>query len=185
MNRQERLKEVYRYLVFTHQVNSQKEFAEKIGRSANNLSKAMHGDPRSLTDSFLRCIANTFQPTFNLGWMLTGEGQMLTADNIDAPDERKQPPVMPTPPAAPSSPSRPTPQNADLTALMNDLHSELREIRDIRTGLQAERLDLQRAITAFESARADTIEMLARVEKALRSSSGYTSLVAEPLGTKE
>lgn len=183
MNRQERLQEVYRYLVFTHQVNSQKEFADRLGRSANNLSKAMHGDPRSLTDSFLRCIANTFRPTFNLGWMLTGEGEMLNA----APgshDEIKQPPVMPAP-AAPSSPSAPTPQNADLSALMNDLRSELREIRDIRTGLQAERLDLQRAITAFESARADTIDMLARVEKALRNSSGYTSLVAEPLGTKE
>lgn len=178
MNRQERLQEVYRYLVFTHQVNNQKEFAERLGRSPNNLSKAMHGDPRSLTDSFLRCIAETFAPTFDLGWLLTGRGHMLTADNIDAPDEHKQPSV-------PSSPSAPTPQNADLSALMNDLRSELREIRDIRTGLQAERLDLQRAITAFESARADTIDMLARVEKALRSSSGYTSLVAEPLGAKE
>lgn len=185
MSKQERLQEVYRYLVFTHQVNNQKEFAERLGRSANNLSKAMHGDPRSLTDSFLRCIAETFAPTFDLGWLLTGRGHMLTADNIDAPDERKQPPVTPAPPAAPSSPSAQTPQNADLAALMNDLRSELREIRDIRTGLQAERLDLQRAITAFESARADTIDMLARVEKALRSSSGYTSLVAEPLGTKE
>lgn len=183
MNRQERLQEVYRYLVFTHQVNSQKEFADRLGRSANNLSKAMHGDPRSLTDSFLRCIANTFRPTFNLGWMLTGEGEMLNV----APgshDEINQPPVTPAP-AVPSSPSAQTPQPTDLAALMNDLRSELREIRDIRTGLQAERLDLQRAITAFESARADTIEMLARIEKALRSSSGYTSLVAEPLGTKE
>lgn len=185
MNRQERLQEVFNYLVYKHQVKSQKDFAEQIGRSANNVSKAMHGDARALTDNFLRRIAETFRPTFNLGWMLTGEGQMLNADMPGSTDEINQPISMPTPPAAPSSPSAQTPQIAGLDTLVNDLRSELREIRDIRTGLQTERLDLQRAITAFESARADTIEMLARVEKALRSSSGYSSLVAEPLGEKE
>ena len=49
MNRQERVQEVYNYLVFTHAIENQKGFANALKRSENNISRAIHGDPKFLT----------------------------------------------------------------------------------------------------------------------------------------
>ena len=71
MNRQERVQEVYNYLVFTHAIENQKGFANALKRSENNISRAIHGDPRFLTDRLLKAIAARY-PFISLGWLLTG-----------------------------------------------------------------------------------------------------------------
>ena len=49
MNKQERLQEVYRYLVFSHNVEKQKDLAKALNRNEKNISRAIHGDPKFLT----------------------------------------------------------------------------------------------------------------------------------------
>ena len=79
MNKQERLQEVYRYLVFSHNVEKQKDLAKALNRNENNISRALKGDPKCLTDRFFKAIAARY-PFISLGWLLTGEGNMLNKD---------------------------------------------------------------------------------------------------------
>jgi hypothetical protein len=74
MNRQERVQEVYNYLVFTHAIENQRGFANSLKRSENNISRAIHGDPKFLTDRLLKAIAARY-PFISLGWLLKGTEQ--------------------------------------------------------------------------------------------------------------
>ena len=42
MNRQERVQEVYNYLVFTHAIENQRGFANSLNRNEKNISRAIH-----------------------------------------------------------------------------------------------------------------------------------------------
>ena len=90
MNRQERVQEVYNYLVFTHAVENQRGFANSLNRNEKNISRAIHGDPKFLTDRLLKAIAARY-PFISLGWLLTGEGNMLNKDDAAAQPAKEEP----------------------------------------------------------------------------------------------
>lgn len=48
-----------------------------MGASATNVSSAFNGDSRVLTNRFISRFNAAFDNLFNLGWLLTGEGEML------------------------------------------------------------------------------------------------------------
>lgn len=73
----DRLKEVLDYLRMKGVVKTQKDFAELVGIGANNLSSALKGDARYLTDGLARKVVSATGGEVSLGWMLTGEGEML------------------------------------------------------------------------------------------------------------
>ena len=73
----ERLKAVFDYLRYNGVVKTQKDFAALIGLGANNLSSALKGDERYLTDGLARKIVTATDNKISLGWLLTGEGDML------------------------------------------------------------------------------------------------------------
>lgn len=73
----ERLKAVFDYLRYSGVVKTQKDFAALIGLGANNLSSALKGDERYLTDGLARKIVTATDNKISLGWLLTGEGEML------------------------------------------------------------------------------------------------------------
>ena len=73
----DRLKEVLDYLRMKGVVRTQKDFAELVGIGANNLSSALKGDSRYLTDGLARKVVSATDGEVSLGWMLTGEGEML------------------------------------------------------------------------------------------------------------
>ena len=56
MNRQERVQKVYNYLVFTHAIENQSGFANSLNRNEKNISRAIHGDPKFLTEICLEAI---------------------------------------------------------------------------------------------------------------------------------
>lgn len=74
--KQERLRKVFDYLVFSGHFSTQGDFANIIGANKTNLSSAMNGNEKYLSDSLFGKIANTF-PELNLQWLLCGEGDML------------------------------------------------------------------------------------------------------------
>lgn len=49
-----------------------------MGASRPNVSSALHGDERVLTDRFIERFNAAFDGIFNTEWLLTGEGEMLT-----------------------------------------------------------------------------------------------------------
>jgi hypothetical protein len=149
MNRQERLHEVVNYLIYKRKIVNQKDLARQMGRSENNVSKAMHGEVRSLTDSFCNVLVKTF-PEISLAWMLTGEGTMLVAGKPSA--ELKAP--APAQPIQPIQPEVSTEQlgkleelSAQLEVLRRDVQNSLKETN---LALQQTRADLLAAIMRLQ-----------------------------------
>ena len=197
MNRQERVQEVYNYLVFTHAVENQKGFANALKRSENNISRAIHGDPRFLTDRLLKAIAARY-PFISLGWLLTGEGNMLNKDETQPASAATS-----QPDKAPSLTSQLEDRYATLCL---DLESELKQIRTIRADLESSRTDMEKssrsmtnATTSILSAAltitqslssindriADLARRLDRLEAANRIGQPYDAMVAEDMPTEK
>lgn len=81
MGKNQRLKDVIQYLKKTGVISLQKEFAEKLGINPANVSNAIGGNEKYLSDSFFRRIHLTF-PMLSLNWLLTGEGEMVANPDI-------------------------------------------------------------------------------------------------------
>ena len=79
MGRNDRLKEAFEFLRSNGKVHTQKDLAVQMGSTRPNVSGAFKGDPKILTDNFIKRFNNAFDDIFNLNWLLDGEGEMLNA----------------------------------------------------------------------------------------------------------
>ena len=75
MKRKERLNEAFEYLRFKGIIKTQTEVAAQMGASRPNVSSALKGDTKVLTDSFIQRFARTFG--LSEEWLLYGTGTML------------------------------------------------------------------------------------------------------------
>jgi hypothetical protein len=78
MGRADRLKEVYEYVRTQIPIHTQSDFAEWLKYNRAYVSSAMHGNEKNLTDKLFTNICETFPGVFNLDYLLTGNGQLLT-----------------------------------------------------------------------------------------------------------
>lgn len=76
--RAERLNEAFNYLRFKGLVKTQKDLAEALGATAPNVSSALKGDEKFLTDSFISRFSEAFEEVSS-HWLSTGEGDMLAS----------------------------------------------------------------------------------------------------------
>ena len=89
--RQERLKEVYEYLRAHSGIHTQSDFANVLKVTRPALSAAINGNEAYLTDNLFKRICAEYQGTFNLDYLLTGEGQLLLEQEPEtAPIEKQQ-----------------------------------------------------------------------------------------------
>ena len=75
----ERLNQSVRYLVWKGYVSiqsTQKDIAEKMGTTTSNISAALKGSDRFLTEGFISRFNVAFEGIFNEEWILTGKGEM-------------------------------------------------------------------------------------------------------------
>ena len=77
MERQERFKSAFAYLKGRGLVHKQKDVAEKMGSTEPNVSAALKGVDKVLTDKFLNRFNEAFGGVFNNDWLLWGNGDML------------------------------------------------------------------------------------------------------------
>lgn len=162
MNKQERLQEVYRYLVFSHNVEKQKDLAKALSRNENNISRALKGDPRCLTDRLFKAIAARY-PFISLGWLLTGEGSMLNKED-SAPQQV---------PAA----DKPTSTSSSLASRLEDryatlcldMETELKQIRTIRADLEASRSDMEKSSRSLANATTSILSAALTITQRLTS----------------
>lgn len=75
MNKKDRFLFAYGYVVEKYLIKNQTEVAEKMGSTQQNVSAARKGNIKVLTDSFLKRFNNAFDNTFNIDWLLYGEGE--------------------------------------------------------------------------------------------------------------
>lgn len=77
MNKKERFVKAYSYLRGEGIINTQQDVADAMQASRSNVSMAMRGDEKVLTEKFLIRFAAAYPGAFNINWLLTGEGDML------------------------------------------------------------------------------------------------------------
>lgn len=90
MERVERFKKAYEYVRFKGLAKTQEDVAKKMRRQRTNVSSALNGSERYLTDAFLSDFCLTFN-IFSLDWLLTGEGSMLKdgEPSAESPNENQ------------------------------------------------------------------------------------------------
>ena len=81
--RQKTLTEVYDYVRKHLGIHTQVEFAEAVNYSRPVISSALNGNELYLTDSLFKSICAAFPDTFNLNYLLTGEGTLLVEQKDD------------------------------------------------------------------------------------------------------
>jgi hypothetical protein len=181
MNKQERLQEVYRYLVFSHKVEKQKDLAKALNRNENNISRALKGDPKCLTDRFFKSIAARY-PFISLAWLLTGEGNMLNQDEPEA--QQAKAPAPATPPSS-ASPSLAQALEDRYATLCLDLESELKQIRTIRADLESSRNDMEKSSRSMTNATTSILSAALTITQSLSSINDRISDLARRLDQLE
>ena len=78
--RQKRLKEVYEHLRKFYGIHTQSGFANALRKSRNAITLALNGDEKYLTDKLFKNICEAYKGVFNLNYLLTGEGDLLTLE---------------------------------------------------------------------------------------------------------
>ena len=78
--RQKRLNEVYEHLRRHYGVHTKSQFAEILGYGRTSLSSALNGDEKYLTDKLFENICEAYRGVFNLDYLLTGNGYLLTTE---------------------------------------------------------------------------------------------------------
>ena len=78
LERQKRLNEVYEHLHNHFGVHTKGEFVDIIKYARAYISSAMNGNERYLTDKLFTNICEAYPGVFNLDYLLTGNGQLLT-----------------------------------------------------------------------------------------------------------
>ena len=76
--KKDRLNEVYEHLRKHFGVHTKKDFADALRIKQPGLYSAMNGNEAYLTDNLFKRICAAYQGVFNLDYLLTGNGQLLT-----------------------------------------------------------------------------------------------------------
>ena len=99
--RAKRLDEVYKHLFAHFGITSQKHLAEVLKVQRTGLSSAFNGNVANLTDNLFKKICAAFPGVFNLDYLLTGKGYLLTAEeNMESTELGNANRQLPTQPSA-------------------------------------------------------------------------------------
>ena len=79
------MKKAYEYLRFQGLAGTQEDVADMLNRQRTNVSSALNGNPKYLTDKFIEDFCKTFG-AINPNWLITGEGSMLISDGNSQAD---------------------------------------------------------------------------------------------------
>ena len=98
--RQKRLHEVFEHLRKFFSIHTQIDFAAALKYSRVYISSALNGNEKNLTDKLFESICDAYPGVFDLNYLLTGEGQLLTIEEeVKSEDIEKS--VNPQQPAIP------------------------------------------------------------------------------------
>lgn len=85
MERADRFKKAFEYLRYSGLATTQMEVAQKMGSQRSNVSSALNGNDKYLTDSLLKKFNVAFGNIFDVDWLMTGEGSMLKGGGGSTP----------------------------------------------------------------------------------------------------
>lgn len=145
IGRQKRLHEAYEHLRKFFGIHTQTDFAEVLKYSRVYISSALNGNEKNLTDKLFTNICEAFPGVFNLDYLLTGEGDLLTTEEDVHTSDIEQGNIMP------AGTANILDMCAHVLRLVDDLRTslkdELEEVKAIKTELQEARDDYRQAAT--------------------------------------
>ena len=80
ISREKRLHEVFEHLRKSFGIHTQTDFAIALKYSRVYISSALNGNEKNLTDKLFENICEAFPGVFDLHYLLTGEGSLLTIE---------------------------------------------------------------------------------------------------------
>lgn len=81
MDKNERIKQAYEWLLWKKIIHKQEDVAIKMKSTQANVSSALKGNPRVLTENFLRRFWEAYMEYFSFEWLIYGTGDMLVHNN--------------------------------------------------------------------------------------------------------
>lgn len=81
-----RLSDAIEYLKNQGVINNLEDVAVRVDRSKNNISSAINGDKRYLSDKFLKHFNACFKNIFSPDWLLRGIGNMFDGCGCTPPE---------------------------------------------------------------------------------------------------
>ena len=157
--RQKRLKEVYEHLRKFYGIHTQSDFANALRKSRNAITLALNGDEKYLTDKLFKNICEAYKGVFDLNYLLTGNGQLITHEEDARISEHEQVKTE-------------MEQKADILELYAQ---RIRLVDDLRMTLKEELAEVRAIRTELQQARDDFRDATNRITQLLHSSSsiGY------------
>ena len=80
VSREKRLHEVFEHLRKFFGIHTQTDFAVALKYSRVYISSALNGNEKNLTDKLFENICDAYPGVFDLNYLLTGEGSLLTTE---------------------------------------------------------------------------------------------------------
>ena len=80
LDREKRLNEVYEHVHRYFNIHTKGEFADYLKYARAYISSAMNGNEKYLTDKLFDSICKAFPGVFDLDYLLTGKGSLLTIE---------------------------------------------------------------------------------------------------------
>jgi transcriptional regulator with XRE-family HTH domain len=143
IGRQKRLYEAFEHLRKFFGIHTQTDFAEVLKYSRVYISSALNGNEKNLTDKLFTNICEAFPGVFNLDYLLTGEGDLLTIEEDVHTSDVEQGN------AIPAGTANILDMCAHVLRLVDDLRTslkdELEEVKAIKAELQEARDDYRQA----------------------------------------
>ncbi len=82
MQRVDRLKTAYSYLMSKGIAHKQQDVVNKMKKPKSSVSSAFNGDPRYLTKGFVNDFIKTYDGIFSFDWIWDGIGDMIVSDKV-------------------------------------------------------------------------------------------------------
>ena len=155
LERQKRLNEVYEHLHNHFGVHTKGDFAEAVHYARAYISSAMNGNEKYLTDKLFTNICEAYPGKFNLEYLLTGNGNLLTPEEDAMSSEIEQ-----------------TSERSKDEAIANlvELYAQrIRLVDDLRQSLKEELAEVRAIKEDMQTAVNDFRDATNRLTQALKS----------------
>ena len=155
LDRKERLNEVYEHLHNHFGVHKKQDFADIIGYARAYISSALNGNERYLTDKLFISICEKYKGVFNLEYLLTGEGELLTPEE-DAKSSEIE-----------NATNQQFSESAAFSNLMEIFSRTIRESDDLRVQLKNELEEIKKLKSELSQARDNFRDATFRLREAI------------------
>ena len=142
MSKKDRFCAAYEHLRHIDKIRTQQDLADVIGSTSQNVSRALSGNPKVLTDNFLLRFLSAYPDIFSMSWLFNGTGSMLINDTD--PVQQRRTYSIPEDTAVFASESSPLSERDLLVAIYSTVSRLADSFRDYqsRTDLRLHQLEL-------------------------------------------